>query len=258
MVSGSPNLNDYTTTGVYHIATSTATNAPTTNHATLFVDANVGTPYQIFKPDNVDTTWYTRHRSGSTWTSWTAMKFTDTTYSEATTSAAGLMSASDKSKLNGIATGATKTTVDSALSSTSTNPVQNKVVDSALAGKASTAVATTSANGLMSSGDKSIVNALSGSTWTPVTISGATNRATGGYMLIGKLCILSLYFATDSEASISVSSLPLSLRANMSIPIFDCTNKTLGGVLNIINTGGTSSTLAAYTKYSINVVYMSS
>ena len=35
-------------------------------------------------------------------------KFTDTTYSAATTSAAGLMSASDKTKLNGIATGANK------------------------------------------------------------------------------------------------------------------------------------------------------
>lgn len=33
-------------------------------------------------------------------------KFTDTTYSDATTSAAGLMSSSDKTKLNGIATGA--------------------------------------------------------------------------------------------------------------------------------------------------------
>ena len=40
------------------------------------------------------------------------------------------------SKLNGIAAGANKTTVDSALSSTSTNPVQNKVINSALAGKA--------------------------------------------------------------------------------------------------------------------------
>ena len=61
---------------------------------------------------------------------------TNTTYSNATTSAAGLMSASDKSKLDGIASGATKITVDSSLSSSSTNPVQNKVVNSALAGKA--------------------------------------------------------------------------------------------------------------------------
>lgn len=51
---------------------------------------------------------------------------------------AGLMSTTDKSKLDGIATGANKTTVDTTLSSTSTNPVQNKVINTALAGKAST------------------------------------------------------------------------------------------------------------------------
>ena len=50
----------------------------------------------------------------------------------ATTFANGLMSSTDKSKLDGIATGANKTTVDSALSSTSTNPVQNKAVNSAI------------------------------------------------------------------------------------------------------------------------------
>lgn len=56
----------------------------------------------------------------------------DTIYSEATTSVAGLMSASDKDKLNGIEDGANKTIVDSALSTTSTNPVQNKVIDAAI------------------------------------------------------------------------------------------------------------------------------
>ncbi len=50
----------------------------------------------------------------------------------ASTSTAGLMSASDKTKLNGIATGANKTIVDSALSSSSTNPVQNKIVNAEL------------------------------------------------------------------------------------------------------------------------------
>ena len=55
-------------------------------------------------------------------------KFTDTTYSPATTSADGLMSSADKTKLNGIAAGANKTVVDTELSSTSTNPVQNKAV----------------------------------------------------------------------------------------------------------------------------------
>lgn len=43
---------------------------------------------------------------------------------------------SEKTKLSGIATEANKTVVDSALSSTSTNPVQNKVINSALEGKA--------------------------------------------------------------------------------------------------------------------------
>lgn len=42
----------------------------------------------------------------------------------------------EKNKLSGIATGANKTTVDSALSSTSTNPIQNKAVNTALSGKA--------------------------------------------------------------------------------------------------------------------------
>ena len=56
----------------------------------------------------------------------------------ASTSTAGLMSASDKTKLDGIATGANKTTVDSALSSSSTNPVQNKVIKTELGKKLST------------------------------------------------------------------------------------------------------------------------
>ena len=46
------------------------------------------------------------------------------------------MSSSDKTKLDGIAAGATKTTVDSALSSTSTNPVQNKIIYGAISSKA--------------------------------------------------------------------------------------------------------------------------
>ena len=61
--------------------------------------------------------------------------WTDTTYSAATTTTAGLMSAADKTKLDGIATGANKITIDSAMSSTSTNPVQNKVVNTALGTK---------------------------------------------------------------------------------------------------------------------------
>lgn len=63
------------------------------------------------------------------------LKEVGTKYSNATTGAAGLMSAADKTKLDGIATGANKTVVDSALSSTSTNPVQNKIIYNNLQGK---------------------------------------------------------------------------------------------------------------------------
>ena len=52
----------------------------------------------------------------------------------ATTSAAGLMSAADKTKLDGLSQ--TSITVDDALSTTSTNPAQNKVITAALNNKA--------------------------------------------------------------------------------------------------------------------------
>lgn len=54
----------------------------------------------------------------------------------ATTSANGLMSKDDKVKMDSIATGANKTVVDSILSDTSTNPIQNQVVAKVLAQKA--------------------------------------------------------------------------------------------------------------------------
>jgi hypothetical protein len=59
-------------------------------------------------------------------------------YSAASSSAAGLMSAADKTKLDGIEAGATAITVDSAISSSSTNPVENQAIYTALAGKVST------------------------------------------------------------------------------------------------------------------------
>ena len=89
----------------------------------------------------------------------------------------------EKEKLKGIAEGANKTVVDSTLSTTSTNPVQNKVINTALSGKAntththkiadvtnlqttldgkaSTDPATQSANGLMSKEDKTKLDGIS-------------------------------------------------------------------------------------------------
>lgn len=57
----------------------------------------------------------------------------------ATTTAPGLMSAADKIKLDGVATGANKTVVDAAMSDTSTNPVQAKVVKAYIDGKVAAA-----------------------------------------------------------------------------------------------------------------------
>ena len=59
-------------------------------------------------------------------------------YSAASSSVAGLMSAADKTKLDGIEAGATAITVDSAISSSSTNPVENQAIYTALAGKVDT------------------------------------------------------------------------------------------------------------------------
>lgn len=56
----------------------------------------------------------------------------DTTYDLASDYSNGLMSADQYTKLKGIASGANKTTVDATLSSSSTNPVQNKIVYAAL------------------------------------------------------------------------------------------------------------------------------
>ena len=62
-------------------------------------------------------------------------------------------------------------------------------------------VATTSANGLMSSGDKTIVNKLS-STYTALTPgSSKISISHGGYIKIGKLCIINVLFTPSSDLS---------------------------------------------------------
>ena len=62
----------------------------------------------------------------------------NTTYSVATQSTNGLMSSGDKTKLDGIATGATRVIVDTGITSGGTNPVQGKAIYNALAGKSNT------------------------------------------------------------------------------------------------------------------------
>lgn len=121
----------------------------------------------------------------------------------ATQSANGLMSAADKKKLDGIATGANKITVDTALSDSSTNPVQNKVINAALAGKANSSHGThvtygtsASALGTSSAGTATTVSrsdhvhalpALTSCTGTLTVAKGGTGatKFTSGAALIG-------------------------------------------------------------------------
>lgn len=56
----------------------------------------------------------------------------DTTYNLATESADGLFSSTEKNKLKNIESGANKTIIDSAINASSTNPVQNKVINAEL------------------------------------------------------------------------------------------------------------------------------
>lgn len=88
------------------------------------------------------------------------MKKVDAVTDVATESTNGLMSASDKAKLNGIDTGATRTTVDRLLLDNSDNPVSNRVLKAALDAKAYKTVATAKADGLMSASDKSKLDGI--------------------------------------------------------------------------------------------------
>lgn len=100
---------------------------------------------------------------------------TNTTYTTATTSANGLMSSTDKAKLDGIAAGATKITVDSALSSSSTNPVQNKIINTALNAKQATLVSgtnikTINGNSILGSGNLVVESASKPVVYTNITV----------------------------------------------------------------------------------------
>lgn len=114
-----------------------------TDTGTLWMGISSSSLIQI--KDNINTnTTYNLTKSGNTITlrgsDGSAFNVTDsnTVYGNATTSAAGLMSAADKAKLDEVAAGSNHVIVDAELSTTSTNPVQNKVIKSALDGKSNT------------------------------------------------------------------------------------------------------------------------
>jgi hypothetical protein len=95
----------------------------------------------------------------------------------ASTSENGLMSSTDKNKLNGVDEGANNTVVDDELSSFSTNPVQNKVVNKAIV------EINEKLNGIEEGANKTIVDeALSATSTNPVqnkTVNSIITDLTG-------------------------------------------------------------------------------
>lgn len=116
----------------------------------------------------------------------------------ATHDAKGLMSATDKTKLDEIAQGANKTVVDTSLSATSTNPVQNKVVKAALdsksdsdhvhnyAGSSNPGGAATSANKLATARTIKLTGAVNGQAifdgTKDITINVEGDSAAAGFL----------------------------------------------------------------------------
>lgn len=116
---------------------------------------------------------------------------------DATESASGLMSAADKIKLNGIAKGATKVVVDTALSSTSTNTVQNKVIKTELDKKADK----TALDGKLDKTGGTLTGNLTGKYFTGTWLQ--TTAATDLGYTPGKVAVLDqsgwVYYRTPAE-----------------------------------------------------------
>ena len=120
--------------GALYVATDTGTLWMGISSSSLIQikdNINTNTTYNLTKSGNTITL---RGSDGSTFN----VTDSNTVYGNATASAAGLMSAADKAKLDAVAAGSNHVTVDAELSTTSTNPVQNKVIKSALDGKSNT------------------------------------------------------------------------------------------------------------------------
>lgn len=132
----------------------------------------------------------------------------------ATQEVKGLMSAADKVKLDGIAQGANKTVVDTSLSATSTNPVQNKAVKAALdsksdsdhthnyAGASSPGGAATSANKLATARTIKLTGAVNGQATfdgtKDITINVEGDSAAAGFLAAHP--VGSVYESTSSTS----------------------------------------------------------
>ena len=116
--------------GTFYVSTDTNKLFLDVSNKRVEISANTNTTYTLTKSGNTITL---NASDGNKYNITDA----NTTYGDATTVASGLMSAADKAKLDGIAAQANKIVVDASFSTSSTNPVQNKVIKAALDGKAS-------------------------------------------------------------------------------------------------------------------------
>lgn len=148
---------------------------------------------------------------------------TNTTYSVATANANGLMSSTDKSKLDGISTGATKNTIDTSLSSTSTNAVQNKVINTALSGKANSSHTHTIANvtnlqtsldGKANSSHTHTVSQVTGLNWQSVTLTNMSGVSLAYNDLLCRLIVAGSYkiSTANSYANMVTGTIPADYR----------------------------------------------
>ena len=112
----------------------------------------------------------------------------------------------EKNKLAGIEAGANKTVVDTALSSTSTNPVQNKVVNTALAGKSDTSHTHTLNNldGTLGASKGGTGADLSGAAANAVVC-----KASSGQTLTTVSTAKGAFYATGANATPKFGTLPV-------------------------------------------------
>lgn len=194
---------------------------------------------------------------------------TNTTYNDVTQSAHGLMTAADKKKLDGIASGATKVTVDSTLTSTSTNPVQNKVINSALTEKSnknhthdlSTMINTLSTGTATPIDDDYYISQYSGGGTTTTTYHRRPVKALFEYIKgkLSKVAVSGSYndlsnkpaiptvgngTVTIKQAGTSKGTFSMNQSGNTTIELTD--NNSWRGIQNNLTSTATDQSLSAY------------
>ena len=176
----------------------------------------------------------------------------------ATTTTSGLLSSSDKSKLDGISAGATKTIVENILTSTSSSNAlsayQGKLLKDLIDTKAGSAIVTTTSNGLMSSADKIKLDGFE---------NGANNYVHPDSHPASMIAQSSSYrFVTDSEKSTWNAKASTSIATTTTNGLLSSSDKSkLDGisagatnttVVNSLTSTSTSSALSAYQGNQLN------